>query len=57
MNLLHFGWRVAEEIFFKGKIITTWASNDMKRATKIARDMVTRFGMDEEVWAENFCSG
>ncbi len=49
-----YGWRVSEEIFFGKDYITTWASNDIERATKIARDMVTRFGMDEEVWAENF---
>lgn len=49
-----YGWRVAEEIFFWKDFITTWASNDIERATKIARDMVTRFWMDEEVWAENF---
>lgn len=49
-----YGWRVAEEIFFGKDFITTWASNDIERATKIARDMVMRFGMDEEIWAENF---
>ncbi len=48
--------RVAEEIFFWKDNITTWASNDIERATKIARDMVTRFGMDEEIWAENFAN-
>lgn len=48
--------RVAEEIFFGKDNITTWASNDIERATKIARDMVTRFGMDEEIGAENFAN-
>lgn len=47
-------WRAAEEIFFGKEKITTWASNDIERATKIARQMVTKFGMDEEIWAENF---
>jgi len=37
------GGRVAEEIFFKD--VTTGASNDLERATKIAREMVTRYGM------------
>ncbi|MFV0440728.1 MAG: ATP-dependent zinc metalloprotease FtsH [Lachnospirales bacterium] len=37
------GGRVAEDIFFSD--ITTGASNDIMRATKIARAMVTRFGM------------
>ncbi len=49
-------WRVAEEVFFWKENITTWASNDIERATKIARDMVTRFGMDEEIGAENFAN-
>jgi len=47
-------WRAAEEIFFGKEYITTWASNDIERATKIARAMVTRYWMDEEIWAENF---
>ena len=47
-------WRAAEEIFFGKENITTWASNDIERATKIARQMVTRFWMFEEIWAENF---
>jgi cell division protease FtsH len=49
-----YGWRAAEEIFFGKDNITTWASNDIERATKIARNMVTRFGMFEDIWAENF---
>ena len=51
-----YGWRAAEEIFFWKDFITTWASNDIERATKIARAMVTRYWMDEEIWAENFAS-
>lgn len=49
-----YGWRVSEEIFFGKENITTWASNDIERATEIARAMVMRFGFDEELWAENF---
>ncbi len=49
-----YGWRAAEEIFFWKENITTWASNDIERATKIARNMVTRFWMFEDIWAENF---
>lgn len=37
--------RVAEEITFNE--ITTGASNDLERATKLARDMVTRYGMSD----------
>ena len=40
------GGRVAEEIVFKD--ITTGASNDIEQATKLARAMVSRFGMADE---------
>lgn len=50
-----FGGRVAEEIFVGN--ISTGASNDFERATQIARDMVTRYGMSEAlgpmVYGEN----
>ena len=49
-----YGGRAAEEIFFWKENITTGASNDIERATKIARQMVTRFWMYEDIWAENF---
>lgn len=39
------GGRAAEEIVFNE--ITTGASNDMENATKMARDMVTRYGMSD----------
>ena len=40
------GGRVAEELIFHS--ITTGASNDIEQATKLARAMITRFGMNEE---------
>ena len=40
------GGRAAEELVFGS--ITTGASNDIEQATKIARSMVTRFGMSQE---------
>ena len=40
------GGRVAEEIVFKS--VTTGAANDIEQATRIARAMVTRFGMTDE---------
>ena len=50
-----FGGRIAEEIFMHQ--MTTGASNDFERATSIARDMVTRYGMSDVmgpmVYAEN----
>jgi cell division protease FtsH len=49
-----FGWRAAEEVFFGKENITTWASNDIERATRIARAMIMRYGMDEEIGLENY---
>jgi cell division protease FtsH len=50
-----FGGRIAEEIFMNQ--MTTGASNDFERATQMARDMVTRYGMSDVlgpmVYAEN----
>ncbi len=50
-----FGGRIAEEVFMNQ--MTTGASNDFERATAIARDMVTRYGMSDlmgpMVYAEN----
>jgi len=40
-----FGGRVAEEIIFGEESITTGAENDIQRATAIARNMVTRWGL------------
>jgi cell division protease FtsH len=42
-----FGGRIAEEIFMKQ--MSTGASNDFERATKIARDMVTKYGMSDKL--------
>ncbi|HHX2501607.1 TPA: ATP-dependent zinc metalloprotease FtsH [Neisseria subflava] len=50
-----FGGRIAEDIFI-GRI-STGASNDFERATQMAREMVTRYGMSDKmgvmVYAEN----
>jgi len=51
-----YGGRAAEEVFFWKENVTTWASNDIERATVIARRMVTKFWMFEDVWAEDFMS-
>jgi cell division protease FtsH len=44
-----FGGRAAEELIFGEHKITTGAGNDIERATRIARRMVTQFGMSETV--------
>ncbi|MGD2083721.1 MAG: ATP-dependent zinc metalloprotease FtsH [Chromatiales bacterium] len=44
-----FGGRIAEEIIFGGDNVTTGASNDIKRATEIARNMVTRWGLSDKL--------
>lgn len=45
--MVSLGGRIAEELIFDD--ITTGASSDIKRATKTARRMVTRFGMSENI--------
>ncbi len=41
-----FGGRAAEDVEFG--VITTGASNDMEKATELARNMITKYGMSEE---------
>ncbi|MCH7508052.1 MAG: ATP-dependent zinc metalloprotease FtsH [Proteobacteria bacterium] len=44
-----FGGRVAEEIVFGAEHVTTGAANDIERATSIARNMVTKWGLTEKL--------
>ena len=44
-----FGGRVAEELIFGPENVTTGASNDIERATSIARNMVTKWGLTERL--------
>jgi len=44
-----FGGRVAEELIFGTENVTTGASNDIERATSIARNMVTKWGLTENL--------
>ena len=44
-----FGGRVAEEVIFGKDSVTTGASNDIERATEIARNMVTKWGLSDKL--------
>jgi len=44
-----YGGRLAEEIIYGREKMTTGASNDIERATELARKMVTQWGMSEEL--------
>ena len=44
-----FGGRAAEEIVFGAEHVTTGASNDIERATSIARNMTTKWGLTEKL--------
>ena len=44
-----FGGRIAEEMIFGADAVTTGASNDIERATDIARNMVTKWGLSEKL--------
>ena len=44
-----FGGRIAEEIVFGKDAVTTGASNDIERATELARSMVTKWGLSEKL--------
>src|SRR5579862_7370767 len=44
-----FGGRIAEELIFGSDCVTTGASNDIEKATEIARNMVTKWGLSEKM--------
>ncbi len=44
-----FGGRIAEEIIFGPESVTTGASNDIERATDLARNMVTKWGLSDKL--------
>ncbi|MGA2654359.1 MAG: ATP-dependent zinc metalloprotease FtsH [Gammaproteobacteria bacterium] len=44
-----FGGRLAEEIIFGPQAVTTGASNDIEKATELARNMVTKWGLSEKL--------
>jgi len=44
-----FGGRIAEELIFGNESVTTGAQNDIQRATDVARNMVTKWGLSERL--------
>jgi cell division protease FtsH len=44
-----FGGRIAEELIFGAESVTTGAQNDIHRATEIARNMVTKWGLSDRL--------
>jgi cell division protease FtsH len=44
-----FGGRIAEELIFGRESVTTGASNDIERATDLARNMVTKWGLSDKL--------
>jgi len=49
-----FGGRVAEELIFGVDAVTTGASNDIERATDLARNMVTRWGLSDRLGPQTY---
>ena len=49
-----FGGRVAEELIFGSESVTTGAANDIERATEIARNMVTKWGLSDRMGPLNY---
>ena len=43
------GGRIAEEIIYGNEEVTTGASNDLQQVARVARQMITRFGMSERL--------
>src|SRR6202012_1085299 len=49
-----FGGRIAEELVFGADAVTTGASNDIERATELARNMVTRWGLSDRLGPQTY---
>jgi cell division protease FtsH len=49
-----FGGRIAEEMTLGANGVTTGASNDIERATEIARNMVTKWGLSERLGPQTY---
>ena len=51
-----YGGRIAEELIFGEKNITTGASNDIEKATELARNFVTRWGLNKKLGPINYAN-
>jgi len=49
-----YGGRIAEELIFGSEEVTTGAENDIERASEIARNMVTKWGLSDNLGAINY---
>lgn len=49
-----FGGRIAEDLIYGGEFVTTGASNDIERATELARNMVTKWGLGKTLVRRNY---
>jgi len=49
-----YGGRIAEELIYGSDMVTTGASNDIERATDIARNMVTKWGLSAKLGPQSY---
>jgi cell division protease FtsH len=52
-----YGGRIAEEIIYGKKKVSTGAANDIERATEIARNMVLKWGLSDKMGPVNYSTG
>ena len=49
-----YGGRIAEQLIFGNDAVTTGASNDIERATELARNMVTKWGLSDRMGPQTY---
>ena len=52
-----YGGRIAEELIFGADMVTTGASNDIEKASELARNLVERWGLNDKMGPINYSSG